>query len=51
MQRFEVQVEWFKRDLRIIDQKPLFKTSKTLKSILTISLSKMNFGYNLFQLI
>ena len=36
MKRSEVQVFWFKRDLRITDHKLLFKTSKTLKPILPI---------------
>ena len=36
MQRSEVLIVWFKRDLRITDHKPLFEASKTLKPILPI---------------
>ena len=36
MQRSEVVIVWFKRDLRITDHKPLFEASKTLKPILPI---------------
>ena len=34
MQKSEIQIVWFKRDLRTIDHKPLFEASKTLKPIL-----------------
>ena len=36
MQKSEIQIVWFKRDLRTIDHKPLFEASKTLKPILPI---------------
>ena len=36
MQRSEVLIVWFKRDLRVTDHKPLFEASKTLKPILPI---------------
>ena len=35
MQKSEIQIVWFKRDLRTIDHKPLFEASKTLKPILS----------------
>ena len=34
MQKSEIQIVWFKRDLRITDHKPLFEASKILKPIL-----------------
>ena len=36
MQKSEIQIVWFKRDLRITDHKPLFEASKTLKPVLPI---------------
>ena len=36
MQKPEIQIVWFKRDLRITDHKPLFEASKILKPILPI---------------
>ena len=36
MKKSEIQIVWFKRDLRITDHKPLFEASKTLKPILPI---------------
>ena len=36
MEKSEIQIVWFKRDLRITDHKPLFEASKILKPILPI---------------
>ena len=36
MQKSEIQIVWFKRDLRTTDHKPLFEASKTLKPILPL---------------
>ena len=36
MKKSEIQIVWFKRDLRITDHQPLFEASKTLKPILPI---------------
>ena len=49
MQKSEIQIVWFKRDLRTIDHKPLFEASKTLKPILPIYVVEMNIGNSLFR--